>query len=196
MFPQFSDYIRDILESQSRLKMVLVVGLHGDEPVGAYISDIPPDIKIIGPINQTGKRRLDGKDLNRQFNKADGLAEQILDQIKELRPQCVVDSHEDDEVNQVYVYCSVDIQKALQKILSQLDIPLAQKAHSDFTEGGTIVSGEQPYTGTLERECKNLGISYCCIETPITWPLNARIKIQTKIINDLYQYLSAPVGNV
>ena len=170
---------------------VLVSGIHGDEPAGneavKYFKN-RKNIYIISNVNKTGKRRLNGKDLNRHFDSEDSTAIQdnILNKILEINPKLVIDLHEDDEVDSVYAYCTKDIEDNVKKALSDLGVKLAKRAHGDNTDDGVIVNGKQPYKNTLEKALKKRNISYCAIETPSSSEeLQKRVDHMIKIINHL-----------
>ena len=176
----------------SNRPVVLVSGIHGDEPAGNVVAELfrgTPGVKVISGINNTGHRTLHGKDINRHFDTPDQgeLQEMLLSQILENNPKLVISLHEDDEVDAVYSYSSPSMEITLAEILTALEVPLAEKSHGDDTEGGVITEGKQPFKGTLERALAKRGIPYCTIETPSSWDLKVRTQTQQKIVSGLLE---------
>ena len=81
--------------------VVIVAGIHGDEPAGNIAAQYFTNhkgVKVIKDINLSGKRRFEGKDLNRQFGRSTcKIADQILNNIIELNPKLVICLHEDND---------------------------------------------------------------------------------------------------
>lgn len=183
----------DILVEQilNPKKIVIVSGLHGDEPAGnlaaQYFKD-QPNIKVFSNINKTNKRRMDGEDPNRHFDTDDqtDLQDRILNAIENINPTLVISLHEDDEVDGVYAYCSSEIEDRVKNSLSKSKIKLTHKAHGDITNDGVITKGQQPYKGSLERALKRRNIPYCTLETPSTKEdIQKRAETLISIIKDL-----------
>jgi predicted deacylase len=169
--------------------IVIVSGIHGDEPAGniaAKYFEGKDDVIVLSDINQTGKRRLGSQDLNRHFDQ-DGqdLQNSILSYIESLNPQLVISLHEDDNARGVYVYCSSNISDQIKKILLKYNLPLAKSAYGDKTDNGVIDNGNQPYRGTLERALEKRNIPYCTIETPLHLDLGQRVNIFKKLVSEL-----------
>ncbi len=169
--------------------IVLVTGIHGDEPAGSLVTDIPTDIQVVGPVNNTGKRRKNGVDLNRHFDGSNSESDRVLSQVLKASPALVITTHEDDEVDSVYAYASPDMAETAKQVLRVVTGDIAAKAHADVTDDGVITGGRQPYAGSLERACEQRGIPYVCVETPKSMPIKERVRIQTAIINGLRQRL-------
>ena len=169
--------------------IVIVSGIHGDEPAGnvaAKCFEGKDNVIVLSDINQTGKRRLGSQDLNRHFDQ-DGhdIQNSILSYIESLNPQLVISLHEDDKARGVYVYCSKQISDSIKKVLLKYNLPLAKSAYGDRTDSGVIDNGNQPYKGTLERALNRRGISYCTIETPLHLELEQRVNIFKKLVSEL-----------
>ena len=165
----FANIVESILSNRT---IVIVSGLHGDEPAGNIAADhfkSYDNVHVISHVNKTSKRRVNRRDINRHFDdkgKSDKIQEHILSKIESISPILVIDLHEDDEVNGVYAYCSEELRDCIKKCLSNIELNLAKIAHGDKTDKGVIVNGKQPYKGTLERALKRRGILYCTIEVP------------------------------
>ena len=170
--------------------VLIISGIHGDEPAGNLVANYYkkiPNVYTITNINPTAKRRYNGKDLNRYFNKPKGVQANIIEQIKNIQPKLVINLHEDDEAKNTYVYCSVSLANKVKNILKHFNIKTAKTAHGDVTDDGVIINGKQPYDGTLEVYLDQIKIPYCTIETPSTFlPLKERIYIQKTIIDNLF----------
>jgi len=178
-----------IYEAYSKKEVVIVAGIHGDEPAGnyaaRYFSD-NPKILVIDNINSSGKRRLNGKDINRQFGKdTDELADSILQTILEVQPTLVISLHEDTDVDRPYAYCSESLTARLQNIFKDLDIDVLEGTiYGDELEGGVVISREHR-SGTLESQLDNNNISYCTLETPTNIDLKDRVNLQIQVIEAL-----------
>jgi predicted deacylase len=162
----FKEYL-----SSKNNKIVIISGLHGDEPAGniaAKFFENDKNVYVISDINSTNKRRMNGRDLNRHFDTPDknDIQDKIILGIEKLKPSIVISLHEDDEVDGVYAYCSTDLEECIKKCLDGIDIKILKNAHGDKTDDGVITNGKQPYKGTLERALRRRNISYCTIETP------------------------------
>lgn len=172
-------------------RVVLVGGIHGDEPAGNVAAKKFEGIKnifVISDVNTTGKRRLDGVDPNRHFDEDDSLPieDEILKKIDEIDPMLVIAMHEDDTTDQVYAYSSPDMKEKMQEVLAHLNVKLAKSAIGDKTDKGVITHGHLPTKGTLERALRKRGISSCTIETPVeVYDLETRVKLQVEIVKSL-----------
>lgn len=169
--------------------IVIVSGIHGDEPAGDEASKFfknKKNIVVFSNINSTGKRRLGSQDFNRHFDEEGHDSQNdLLNRIISLNPRLVISLHEDDNARGVYVYCASNISNEIKKVLLKYNIPLAKSAYKDKTDDGVITHGRQPYKGTLERALNRRNIPYCTIETPMLLDLKQRVNIFRKIINDL-----------
>lgn len=172
--------------------VVIVGGLHGDEPAGNYAADFfegRNNVHVISNINKTGERKFFNKDLNRHFDKDESqIQENIMGQIENLNPKMVISLHEDNESKGVYVYSSEDLKETLQNILKKLGLPVVTMAENDRTSKGVITNGKQPYNGSLERALARRDIPYCTIETPVDWELAERISAMKHIVEELISY--------
>jgi len=172
-------------------RIVLVGGIHGDEPAGNIAAKKFEGIEgvdIICNVNTTGHRRLEGVDPNRHFDEKDSLPveDKILTKIEQINPSLVIAMHEDDTTDEVYAYSSPDMKKTLQKILADLNVKLAKSAIGDKTERGVITHGHLPTKGTLERALRKRGIPSCTIETPIRpHDIETRVNLQIEIVKNL-----------
>ncbi len=176
-------------ESFFKSPVVIIGGIHGDERAGAIAADGFKDDKrviVISHVNKSGKRRLGGRDLNRHFNDTSGpVQKHIISQILDINPRLVIDLHEDDKARGVYAYCSQDIAEKLQNILQYISMPLEKCAYGDKTDRGVIVNGKQPFPGTLERMLEKIGVPYCTLETPMSYPFEERVKCLQQIVGYL-----------
>ncbi len=186
MKSNFNDIVTSVL---SKKKIVIVSGLHGDEPAGNIVCTFFKhfeNVYIISDINNTNKRRLNGKDLNRHFDTTDEgyIQNYILQEIENIKPELVICLHEDDEVNGMYVYCSQEIEDLLKQCLQFVNIKIAKSAHKEHTNKGVISHGKQPYRGTLERALKKRNVLYCTIETPVTlYSLKHRVDCMRHVVD-------------
>lgn len=167
---------------------LIISGLHGDEPAGnlaaKYFKNLK-NVRVWDSINPTHRRRFQGKDINRHFEeKGEGeIQKSIEEQIEVLKPTVVISLHEDDEVSGVYAYCSPELKEKVCGCLKESGIKIVSSVHGDKTEEGVIVSGKQPYRGTLERFLKRRGILYFTLETPSSlYHLKKRTLIMIQII--------------
>jgi predicted deacylase len=179
-----------IYEAYNKKEVVIVSGIHGDEPAGnyaaRYFSD-NPRILVIDNINGSGKRRLNGKDINRQFGKdTDELADTILQTILDVQPRLVISLHEDTDADKPYAYCSESLTSKLQSIFEALDIDVLEGTiYGDKLEKGVVVDSKQHWSGTLESQLEDNDILYCTIETPTNMDLKERVGLQIKIVKAL-----------
>lgn len=174
--------------------IVIVSGLHGDEPAGNVASKEfkgMEGITVIRNINNTGKRR-DGKcDLNRQFEKGTSdKADLILKAILKRNPKLVISLHEDFDGQGVYCYCSEGIASILKDILPKLNVKLVKSAYGDKAENGVITNSNAPWPHTLEQALDKRHIEHCTIETPTKLDLEERAKIHTTIVRELLKRLN------
>lgn len=168
--------------------MLLVAGLHGDEPAGNEAADKLQNVDKITRVNKTGKRRIDGKDPNRHFDKeTEGkLQKDILKTIEDKDPDLVVAMHEDDEAQKPYAYASESAADKLKAVLK--DKNTAQSAHGDKTDKGVISKGNNPKDGSLEKALDRRGIPRVTIETPSSaQSLEERTATQMDIVNKLQE---------
>lgn len=169
-------------------KIVLVAGIHGDEPAGMlackhFYND--PRIVVIDNINTTKERELDGKDLNRQFDTDNKMAKSILDIILFCNPKLVITMHEDVDAKGFYCYCSPELDETMQSIVKELKLNTIDSIYGDKANNGVISNSKDPYKGSLEEALTKRGHLYCTIETPTNIDINERVKIQIDIINKL-----------
>jgi hypothetical protein len=179
-----------IYEAYNKKEVVIVSGLHGDEPAGNYAARYffnNPKILVIDNINRSGKRELNGKDINRQFGKGtDELADSILQTILEAQPRLVISLHEDTDADKPYAYCSDSLISKLQNIFKDLNIDvLGGTIYGDKLEDGVVVDTDQHWSGTLESQLEDNNILYCTIETPTNIDLKERVKLQVSIVEAL-----------
>jgi predicted deacylase len=171
--------------------IVIIGGIHGDEPAGNIAAKKykgKKGIVVIADVNKTGERRLDGVDPNRHFDKKDSLPieDEILSKIEELKPRMVIALHEDDTTDEVYAYCSPGMEDKVKAALKSLDVPLAKSAIGDKTDEGVIVRGHLPTAGTLERALRKRDIPSVTFETPVeSYDLEKRVELQIKFVNFL-----------
>ena len=176
--------------------VVLIGGIHGDEPAGNIAAKRykgKENIVVIADVNPTGKRRLDGVDPNRHFDKKDSLPieDEILAKIEEVQPRLVIALHEDDTTDEVYAYCSPGMKDKVQAVLAELDVPFAKSAIGDKTDKGVIVRGHLPTAGTLERALRKRDIPSVTVETPVkSYSLEERVKLQIRIVNGLLKQIN------
>lgn len=181
---------RLIYEAYNKKEVVIVSGIHGDEPAGNFaalhFSD-NPRILVIDNINGSGKRRLNGKDINRQFGKdTDELADTILQTILEVQPRLVISLHEDTDADKPYAYCSESLISKLQNIFKDLGTDVLEGTiYGDELEDGVVVNSKQHWSGTLESQLEDNNILYCTIETPTNIDLKERVGLQIEIIKAL-----------
>jgi len=177
--------------NQSESPVVLVGGIHGDEPAGNIAAKKfkgRKDVVVIADVNTTGERRLDGVDPNRHFDKKDSLPieDEILSKIEALQPRLVIALHEDDTTEEVYAYCSPGMKDKVQAVLAELGVPLAKSAIGDRADKGVIVRGHLPTAGTLERALRKRDIPSVTIETPVkSYDLKKRVELQVQAVEGL-----------
>jgi len=177
--------------NQIESPVVLVGGIHGDEPAGNIAAkkfEGRKDVVVIADVNTTGERRLDGVDPNRHFDKEDSLPieDEILAKIEALQPRLVIALHEDDTTDEVYAYCSPGMKDKVQAVLAELGVPLAKSAIGDRADKGVIVRGHLPTAGTLERALRKRDIPSVTIETPVkSYDLKKRVELQVKAVEGL-----------
>jgi len=171
--------------------IVIIGGIHGDEPAGNIAAkkyEGKKGIVVIADVNKTGERRLDGVDPNRHFDKKDSLPieDEILSKIEDQKPRMVIALHEDDTTDEVYAYCSPGMEDKVKAALKSLDVPLAKSAIGDKTDEGVIVRGHLPTAGTLERALRKRDIPSVTFETPVeSYDLEKRVELQIKFVNFL-----------
>ena len=176
--------------------VVLVGGIHGDEPAGNIAAkkyEGKKGIIVIADVNTTGERRLDGVDPNRHFDKKDSLPieDEILSKIEALQPRLVIALHEDDITDEVYAYCSPGMKDKVQAVLAELGVPLAKSAIGDRADKGVIARGHLPTAGTLEKALRKRDIPSVTIETPVkSYNLEDRVKLQVQIVNGLLKQIN------
>jgi len=171
--------------------IVIIGGIHGDEPAGNIAAkkyEGKKGIVVIADVNKTGERRLDGVDPNRHFDKKDSLPieDEILSKIEDQKPRMVIALHEDDTTDEVYAYCSPGMEDKVKAALKSLDVPLAKSAIGDKTDEGVIVRGHLPTAGTLERALRKRDIPSVTFETPVeSYDLKDRVDLHVKLVNFL-----------
>ena len=174
---------------------LILAGLHGDEPAGNLAAKYFKDFKNVwvwDSINPTSRRRFQGKDLNRHFEEeGEGeIQKSIEEQIEVLNPTVVISLHEDDEVLGMYAYCSSELKEKVCGCLKEGGIKIASSVHGDKTEEGVIISGKQPYRGTLERFLKRRGILYFTLETPSSfYPLQKRVQVMVRVLKEFLKWV-------
>lgn len=197
MLNNFDSVIKCILENMKTniIDVIIISGLHGDEPTGnlaaKYFKNLS-NVEVHTNLNPSSKRRLDGKDLNRHFDRDDAgdIQNNLLRTIELYNPKLVISLHEDDEVNGVYAYCSPEIEDRVASALQTSTIDIASSAHGDYAEKGVIVNGKQPYRGTLERALKKRNIMFCTIETPSKHNnIKERVLVMKNIVQKLLSKL-------
>ena len=168
--------------------ILIVSGIHGDEPAGDIVSSYfksYPRVQVLSDINQSLKRRFQGKDLNRHFEEeGEGpIQKNIEETIEELSPSLVIDLHEDDEASGLYAYCSSSLKDLVISALREGDLKIASSVHGEEAEEGVIINGKQPYRGTLERYLKRREIPYITLETPSSlYPLQERVEAMRRVV--------------
>jgi len=189
----FEEFYNEIQKTKS--PVVIVGGIHGDEPAGNIAAKSFEDkdgIVVFSDFNKTGKRRLHGVDPNRHFDEDDSIPEEdsLLEDIIKLKPRLVISLHEDDSTDEVYAYCSPGMKDKLQEVLVSLDVPLAKSAIGDKTDRGVITDGKLPTKGTLERALRKRYIPSCTIETPSAeLSLEERVAIHKKVVLGILQQM-------
>lgn len=180
---KFTHLVQHILKEQLLEQNVVIIGgLHGDETAGNLAANSfknKRSIKVINNINTSGKRRLNGKDINRHFdtNSSTDLNDNILSEVLSHNPKIVIDLHEDKDARGVYAYCSIDLSDRVRKILNDYKLPLAKSACGDKVVDGVVDHGNLPTKGTLEKALSKRNIPYCTLETPMTWELQKRVEV-------------------
>ena len=186
------DCLVESLLQQVDNPVVIIGGIHGDEPAGNIAAkkfEGRKDVIVIADVNTTGKRRLDGVDPNRHFDKDDSLPieDEILSKIEAIQPRLVISLHEDDTTDEVYAYCSPGMEDKVKAALKSLDVPLAKSAIGDKTDEGVIVRGHLPTVGTLERALRKRDIPSVTIETPVkSYDLEERVNLHIRAVNFLF----------
>lgn len=186
--------LEEIYEAMNA-QVVIVGGIHGDEPAGNLAAKTfkgQKGIVVIADINTTGKRRLQGVDPNRHFDMKDSLEieDEILERIEKIKPRLVIALHEDDSTDQIYAYCSPGMKDKVKAVLASLHLPLAKSAIGDKTDHGVITTGHLPTRGTLERALRKRDIPSCTIETPSKkYSLEKRVEIHQAVVTKLLQQI-------
>ena len=148
-------------------KALVVSGIHGDEPAGNKAArKLKDSADVVTHVNPSEKRRFEGKDINRHFDKpTEGpIQKKLLDYIEAKKPSSVISLHEDDEVDKPYAYSSESMRDKVKQALKDKDT--ATSAHGDITDKGVISKGKNPPAGSLERALDRRGIPHTTIETP------------------------------
>lgn len=194
---QFDDLVTFLLEKNETRdsNIVIVGGLHGDETAGNLAANLfkgKDSIVVINNINTSGKRRLNGKDLNRHFDvdESTDLNNSILSKVLQYNPTIVIDLHEDKDAKGVYVYCSKELSPSIKQILKQYELPLAKSACGDRVSDGVVDDGNLPVKGTLEKALSKRNILYCTLETPTKWKLEKRVEVLKQITNNIINNFS------
>jgi len=194
---KFDNLIKIILEENDIINssnIVIVGGLHGDETAGNLAANLfknKKGITVINNINTSGKRRLNGKDINRHFDvdNSTDLNDSILAQVLEHNPRIVIDLHEDVDARGVYVYCSKELSSEVKQILKEYELPLAKSACGDKVSDGVVDHGELPTKGTLEKALSKRNIPYCTLETPTKWELEKRVEVLKLLVVNIIKSL-------
>jgi len=193
-FYKLANAVFDMHQNRSKNNVVILGGMHGDEPAGNIAAESyknVPGIVVINNINNTGKRRLNGKDVNRHFETNDSTSTNniILQQVLQSNPKLVIDLHEDVDARGVYVYCSRSLSANMKIILQRHNIILAKFACGDKVNNGVVDHGRLPTAGTLEKACTKHNIPYYTFETPTCWPLPTRVDILKLLVNEVLKEL-------
>lgn len=173
-------------------KTVLTYNVHGDEPAGELVAQetFAPNIEKVDVGNHSGKRRLDGVDLNRHFD-AEGETpknKEVLNTVLSKKPGLLVDLHENDEADGAYAYASPGMKDEVKNILKNMQhkLPLANSADGDLTDDGVITDGKYPGKGALVTAANKRGIPYVLLETPSSKaPIQERVEYQKEFIDKL-----------
>ena len=153
-------------------RIVIVGGLHGDELAACatikklkklYEGDA--NVKVIDCGNDTGERKMGGKDLNRHFGKDETpLNTKVQDAIATWRPEFLIDIHEDTEHTKGCAYASPGAAKVAR---SMLDYVMGN--HFDLSSDADGKSAEitTPEDRTKKRDVERDGmICPACHEHP------------------------------
>lgn len=166
---------------------LVVSGIHGDEPAGDKAAKkLKDSADVVSHVNPSDKRRFEGKDINRHFDKpTEGKVQKtILDIIRKKKPSKVIALHEDDEVDKPYAYSSESLKDDTREALK--DYSTASSAHGDKTENGVISRGKNPPDGSLEKALDDRDIPRVTIETPSkSQNMNKRIETQLDVVRKL-----------
>jgi predicted deacylase/NTP pyrophosphatase (non-canonical NTP hydrolase) len=166
---------------------LVVSGIHGDEPAGNKAAQkLKDSADVVSDINPSDKRRFEGKDINRHFDKpTEGKVQKtILDIIRKKKPSKVIALHEDDEVDKPYAYSSESLKDETREALKDYDT--ASSAHGDKAEDGVISEGKNPAKGSLEKALDDRDIPRVTIETPSkAQNMNKRVETQLDVVKKL-----------
>lgn len=190
---KFENLVNHVLyEDTKNSTIVIVGGLHGDETAGNLAANLfknKKGIVVINNINTTGKRRLNGKDINRHFDteSSTSLNDSILDRVLKHNPKIVIDLHEDVDARGVYAYCSKELSNKIKDILKTYKLPLAKSACGDKVIDGVVDHGHLPTKGTLEKALSKRNILYCTFETPTKWKLEKRIEVLKLLVDNIIE---------
>lgn len=166
---------------------LVVSGIHGDEPAGDKAAQkLKDSADVVSDINPSDKRRFEGKDINRHFDKpTEGKVQKtILDIIRKKKPSKVIALHEDDEVDKPYAYSSESLKDETREALKEYRT--ASSAHGDKTEDGVISKGKNPPDGSLEKALDDRDIPRVTLETPSkSQNMNKRVETQLDVVKKL-----------
>jgi hypothetical protein len=179
------DQLRVLMNKKA--SALVVSGIHGDEPAGDKAAQkLKGSADVVSDINPSDKRRFEGKDINRHFDKpTEGKVQKtILDIIRKKKPSKVIALHEDNEVDKPYAYSSESLKDDTREALKEYST--ASSAHGDKTEDGVISEGKNPPDGSLEKALDDRDIPRVTLETPSkTQDIDKRVETQLDVVKKL-----------
>jgi hypothetical protein len=172
---------------------VITTGIHGDEKASRKAGkELSKDYNVTDIGNHSGKRKLEGKDLNRAFDdkyKPD-IVRYALKNIKSKNPKNIIDLHEDNETDGAYAYASKDIADKVRDTLHKgTKLKLADKVKEDKADRGVITGGKYPPKGSLVKKLEREGVSYALYETPTNIPMRDRVNFHKEKVKQLINEL-------
>lgn len=184
---QIDPLVERLKQLMKKSEALVVSGIHGDEPAGNIAAKkLDGKVDTVTDVNPTEKRRFEGKDINRHFDKpsAGSVQKRLLDLIETKKPSSVISLHEDDEIDKPYAYSSETMADKVKKALRGKRV--ASSAHGDITDKGVISEGKNPPEGSLEKALDKRDIPHATIETPSkSKNIDDRTKIHTDVIKSL-----------
>jgi predicted deacylase len=199
-------------------KVVIIAGLHGDEPGGPQgildfferknLGVLKKNLLLIPVMNPDGyinfdREDEDDKDLNRQWNKdkVKPAIRTVKQVVIDYKPDFMLSLHEDPNADGFYLYPSKNADKDsvdyIQKFLHSNLQPVSKKTvYGDRVKKGIITktSNTPKHYASMEKYFEKRGIPNVTLELPTDLPIEQRKKIYGDLLVNFVNWMR-PMSN-